>query len=194
VLFRSIQEVLRSAETASRYASSLSLKLLTFAEGGSPVKKVTSISRVLEESIGLSLSGSNIACESVLQDGLHHVEIDEGQVIQVFNNLLINAKEAMPEGGRVRVNVINIDVGENGRRLLDQGDYIRISIADDGVGIPEENLGKIFDPFFTVSSVGKGTGLGLSICYSIVKQHLGDIEVQSEEGKGTTFTIRLPRL
>lgn len=187
-------DMLRDAETASRYASSLSHRLLTFAKGGSPVKKVTSISRVLEESISLSMSGSNIACESIIQDGLHPVEIDEGQMNQVFNNLLINAKESMPGGGTVKVRAANITIGENEQPFLKKGEYIKISVEDHGIGIRLENLIKIFDPYFSTKERGadKGTGLGLSVCHSIITKHGGLITVESEVGSGTTFHVFLP--
>lgn len=187
-------DMLKDAETASRYASHLSHRLLTFAKGGSPVKKVTSISSVIEESISLSLSGSSIVCESMIPEDLHPAEIDEGQINQVFTNLLINAKEAMPGGGKIKVSAANMSVGENEQQFLEKGEYIRISVEDHGTGIQEENLNKIFDPYFSTKERGaeKGTGLGLSVCHSIVMKHGGLITVESKVGFGTTFHVFLP--
>lgn len=187
-------DMLKDAETASRYASHLSHRLLTFAKGGSPVKKVTSIRRVIEEAISLSLSGSSIVCESMIPEGLYPVEVDEGQINQVFTNLLINAKEAMPNGGKIIVSAANLTVGENEQPFLEKGDYVRISVEDHGTGIQEENLIKIFDPYFSTKERGveKGTGLGLSVCHSIITKHGGLITVESKIGYGTTFHVFLP--
>lgn len=187
-------DMLEDAETASRYASHLSHRLLTFAKGGSPVKKVTSIRRVIEEAISLSLSGSTIVCESMIPEVLYPVEVDEGQINQVFTNLLINAKEAMPYGGKIIFSAANMAIGENEQPFLEKGDYIRISVEDHGTGIREENLAKIFDPYFSTKERGaeKGTGLGLSVCHSIITKHGGLITVESKTGSGTTFHVFLP--
>lgn len=185
---------LKDAETATKYASYLSNRLLTFAKGGSPVKKVTSISGVIKEAISLALSGSNIICESDIPDGLHSVEIDQGQINQVFTNLLINAKEAMPAGGAIKVSAANLAIGDNGQCSLKNGDYVRISVEDHGTGIDDEDLIRIFDPYFSTKDRGaeKGTGLGLSVCHSIITKHEGLITVESKPGSGTTFHVFLP--
>ena len=189
-----VLRVLNDAENATKYAAGLSMRLLTFAKGGSPVRKVSLIENVLQESISLSMSGSNIACETVIGDGLPPVEIDEAQMNQVFSNLIINAKESMPDGGRIQVNAQWFTALENRQPRLKDGEYVRISITDNGAGIPEENLIKIFDPYFSTKERGaeKGTGLGLSVCHSIITKHDGLITVESQVGRGATFHVYLP--
>lgn len=189
-----LMEALNDAETAAKYASQLSQRLLTFAKGGSPVKKATSVSRLIEESLSISMSGSNILTECEVPDDLSPVEVDEGQINQVLNNLLINAKEAMPSGGRIRIRAEGVKVGESDNLFLKEGDYVRISIEDQGAGIPEENLFRIFDPYFSTKERGaeKGTGLGLSVCHSILVKHGGLISVESTVDVGTTFHVFLP--
>lgn len=187
-------DVLKDAETAAKYASRLSNRLLTFAKGGNPVKKVTSIQRIVEESKGLALCGTNIVCESSMPDELYEVEVDEGQICQVLTNLFINAKEAMPDGGKIKIMAANLNIAENEQPFLKQGEYVRISVEDTGFGIPGENLEKIFDPYFSTKHRGpeKGTGLGLSICHSIMIKHGGLITVESNPGTGSTFHLFLP--
>ena len=189
-----IFEMLNNAEEASEAAKELSFRLLVFSKGGDPVKKIASVGSVLRKAVGLSMSGSNVACDLVLPDDLYPVEIDEGQVIQVFNNILINAREAMPRGGTVTVSAKNIFISESEPLPLEAGDYVRVSLQDRGTGIPEENLSKIFDPYFSTKDMGsqKGTGLGLSISLAIVKKHGGHISVESQEGEGTTVHIFIP--
>jgi PAS domain S-box-containing protein len=182
---------LADAETASLRARDLAQHLLTFAKGGAPIKKTVSMKRLLEESIRFALRGSNVGVEFFLSDGLWPVEIDEGQITQVFHNLVINAQQAMPEGGMIQVRAENDLVSETENRLpLPPGRYIRISIRDFGIGIPKEHLPKIFDPYFTTKQ--KGSGLGLSTSYSIIKKHDGYMRVDSELGRGSTFSIYLP--
>jgi len=122
------------------------------------------------------------------------VEIDEGQICQVFTNFLINAKEAMPNGGKIRISAANLTIAENEKAFLNQGEYVRVSVEDQGTGITEENLNRIFDPYFSTKARGaeKGTGLGLSVCHSIVTKHGGLITVESRAGKGSTFHVFLP--
>jgi PAS domain S-box-containing protein len=179
------------AETASLRARDLAQQLLTFAKGGAPIKKTVSMRKLLEESIRFALRGSNVAVEFFLSDDLCPVEIDEGQITQVLHNLVINAQQAMPEGGRIQVRAENILVSEMDKRLpLPPGRYVEVSIQDFGIGIPKEHLPKIFDPYFTTKQ--KGSGLGLSTSYSIIKKHDGYMRVDSELGKGSTFSIYLP--
>ncbi|MCL4873873.1 transporter substrate-binding domain-containing protein [bacterium] len=190
----SVEDALGDAETAAKYASQLSQRLLTFAKGGSPVKKATPVSRLIEESVCISLSGSNILTECEVPDGLSPVEVDEGQINQVLNNLLINAKEAMPLGGKIRIRAEGVKAGESDNLFLNEGDYVRISVEDQGAGIPGENLLRIFDPYFSTKERGaeKGTGLGLSVCHSILMKHGGLISVDSKAGVGSTFHVFLP--
>ena len=180
---------LEEAERAALRARDVTRQLLTFSKGGAPVKKVTSIKELATESAGFALRGSNVKCEFSFPDDLWHVEADEGQLSQVFNNLIINAAHAMPEGGTIQVGCENVIVDRND---LSPGmrKFVSISIMDHGIGIPKEHLSKIFDPYFTTKQ--KGSGLGLSTAYSIVKKHGGGLSVESELGIGTTFQICLP--
>ncbi len=189
-----IHERLNKAEIASQQAQELSYRLLTFSKGGEPLRKVTLISKILKETVRFSLSGSNISFKLNLQDDLYPVEIDESQISQAINNLIINAKESMPRGGIIKVTAKNEKVTQKKGLPLTKGDYIKISIEDQGTGIPSENLSKIFDLYFTTKDITrqKGSGLGLAICHSIITKHDGRILIDSEEGVGTTVHIYLP--
>jgi PAS domain S-box-containing protein len=185
---------LEEAEKASEAAKELSFRLLTFSKGGDPFKKICAIESVLRKASGLSLSGSDVTCDIALSDDLYPVDIDEEQMTQVFSNILRNAKEAMPDGGTISISAGNVLISEDGPLPLKAGDYVRISIKDRGIGIPEEDLSRIFDPYFSTKELGsqKGSGLGLSICHSIIRKHEGDIQVESRKGTGTTFHIYIP--
>jgi len=184
------------AEKAAFRASKLTNQLLTFAKGGEPIKESQSIGEIIEEAVGFSLSGSNVDCKLEIADDVWPLEIDRGQIDQVINNLIINADQAMPEGGTITVKAENVTIdefaseGTNAYLPLDPGKYVRISVKDEGVSIPPEHIEKIYDPYFTTKE--NGTGLGLTICYSILKKHNGLIFVKSQEGYGTTFHIYLP--
>jgi len=140
-----------------------------------------------------SLSGSNIRCEFNIPDDLWHVEIDETQIGQAIYNLVMNAREAMRDGGAIRVAAENTNITHE-MPTLKEGRYVTISFKDEGIGIPKKHLKKIFDPYFSTKEMGaqKGMGLGLSICHSIIKGHGGDVDVFSAEGIGATFNIHLP--
>jgi len=185
-----IFEKLSGAEKASLRAKHLTQQLLTFSRGGAPIKKTAFISELLKDAAVFALSGSNVRCEFSIPGDLWPVEVDEGQITQVINNLIINASQAMPEGGIIKARAENIVVDAEQGLPLKEGKYMKISIEDRGIGIPEEHLQKIFDPYFT--SKQKGSGLGLATAYSIVKRHDGCIQVKSELGVGSTFHIYLP--
>ena len=185
-----ISQMLADAEKASLRAKGLTQQLLTFSKGGVPIKKTVRISAFLQESAAFALSGSNARCEYLITDDIRRVEADEGQLIQVFQNLVINADQAMPEGGVVKIRAENVRIKEDERRALKEGDYVKISVQDQGSGIPEEQLSKIFDPFFTTKE--RGRGLGLAIAFSIVNRHGGHMEVESAPGRGTAFHVYLP--
>jgi PAS domain S-box-containing protein len=186
----SIYERLLEAEKACVLAKGLTQQLLTFSRSGEPVKKIVSVGEVIRDSCVFSLSGSNVKCASSIPDDIPPVNVDAAQISQVMNNLLINADQAMPYGGMIHVKCFSITLSDGGMVPLPPGTYVKISIQDQGGGIPEEFLPKIFDPYFTTKQ--KGSGLGLATCYSIVKKHGGHIEVKSKVGVGTTFHIYLP--
>jgi PAS domain S-box-containing protein len=183
---------LEEAEKASVRAKDLTQQLLTFSKGGAPVKKTASIADVLRDSARFALRGSNVRCEFSIPDDLWPVEIDEGQISQVIHNLIINAYQAMPDGGAIRVSAENVLLGPDHdlSLTLNLGKYVSLSVEDEGHGIPQHLVSKIFDPYFTTKT--KGSGLGLATSYSILKNHDGTITVESEVGKGSTFRIYLP--
>ncbi|TAK03081.1 MAG: PAS domain S-box protein [Candidatus Manganitrophaceae bacterium] len=185
-----IYERLGQAEKASMRARDLAQQLLTFAKGGAPVKKTASMVDLLQDSADFVVRGSNVRCEFSIQENLWPVEVDEGQVGQVIHNLILNAQQSMPEGGIIQIGAENKTIEEVKGLPLKGRDYIHITIRDFGIGIPKEHLSKIFDPYFTTKQ--KGSGLGLSTSYSIIKKHDGTMTVDSELGKGSTFSIYLP--
>jgi len=186
----SAYQQLAKAEQASFRAQDLTRQLLTFSRGGAPVKKIITLPGIITEAAGLSLRGSRVLHELSIAADLWPVEADEGQMMQVFNNLLINADQAMPAGGIIRISAGNVTLGSGDVPALAAGRYVRVSVSDQGTGIPREHLGKIFDPYFTTKQ--KGSGLGLAATYSIIRKHDGHIIVASELGKGTVFHIYLP--
>ena len=184
------KERLAQAEKACLRAQTLSQQLLTFSAGGAPIKKILTISKVLRESANLILSGSNTLCEFAIPEDIWPLEGDDGQLSQVFSNLLINADQAMPDGGIIKISAENESVSENSKLPLAPGNYLKIAITDQGVGISHFYLDKIFDPYFSTKK--KGSGLGLASAYSIIKNHAGHILVESHLGVGSTFTVYLP--
>lgn len=185
-----IYERLAEAIKISELAKNLAQQLLTFAKGDEPNLQLSSLSEIIKDAANLGLMGSNVKCEFSIPDDLWNAEVDRGQISQVLSNLIINAKQAMPQGGVINVRAENVMIDEQNEFSLTAGSYLKISVIDQGFGIPEENLAKIFDPFFTTKP--NGNGLGLAISYSIIKNHHGYIGVTSKVGKGTTFFIYLP--
>jgi two-component system, cell cycle sensor histidine kinase and response regulator CckA len=185
-----IRQKLAEAEKASLRARDLTHQLLTFSRGGAPVRKASQLTGIIKDSAVFTLSGSRVICHFDIPCDLWPAEVDEGQISQVLGNLIINADQAMADGGAITIKCANIQVGSENALPLREGRYIRISISDQGVGIPEENLPRIFDPYFTTKKTGKG--LGLAMVYSIIRNHDGHIMADSTEGVGTTFTIYLP--
>ncbi|MGB6064951.1 MAG: ATP-binding protein [Desulfomonilaceae bacterium] len=181
---------LEAAATASKRAQALTYQLLTFSKGGAPIKKTASVAELLKDTVRFALRGSNIHHELSIPDSLLPVEIDEGQISQVVHNLIINALQAMPDGGTIVVQAENCVVRPEYLIPISPGNYVRIRIKDAGVGIPPGILQKIFDPYFSTKE--GGSGLGLSTAYSIIKKHDGLITVNSEVGLGSTFYIYLP--
>jgi PAS domain S-box-containing protein len=185
---------LTNAELSCNRASELSSRLITFSTGGEPIKEELSLSGLLVNVVNSLLQGSTISPEFDLPDNLYLVSIDERQMKQVVNNLVLNAKEAMPNGGKLIISGKNQYLSDRDATLLHTGKYVMLSVRDNGAGIPSENLAKIFDPYFSTKDTfsEKGLGLGLAVCYSIIKKHDGLMTVESEVGKGTTFHIYLP--
>ena len=180
----------KEIENASLRAKGLTQQLITFSKGGAPVKKTASLLNIIQESAVFALRGSNVRCECRVPDNLWPAEIDEGQISQVIHNLAMNAEQAMPAGGIIDIIAENIAIGTESVLPMKEGKYIKITFADQGIGIPKENIKRIFDPYFTTKE--EGSGLGLAATYSIIKNHDGYITVNSEEGVGTTFTAYLP--
>lgn len=186
---------LQEAEKAAEQARNLTQQLLTFAKGGAPVKKAALITDIIRETADFALHGSAVRCEYEFDDNIWPVEVDRGQINQVINNLVINAVQAMPDGGIIRITCRNHEFAQDAREQgipLQPGKYVKITIQDQGIGIPREYLDRIFDPYFTTKQ--KGSGLGLATSYSIIKKHGGYIFVESEVSVGTTFTIYLPAI
>jgi len=183
-------ESLRDAEKAADRAKNLTLQLLTFAKGGTPIQVAVLLPDVIREVAEFALHGSGVHCRFNVQEGLWPANVDKGQIGQVVQNIVINAMQAMPKGGTIDVSIRNEEIGEKNDRFLAPGRYLRLSFADHGQGIRPENLDRIFDPYFTTKK--NGVGLGLATVHSIVKKHLGHISVESELGKGTTFSLWLP--
>jgi PAS domain S-box-containing protein len=185
-----VVERLAAAEKACLRARDLTKQLLTFAKGGAPVKSTTSIASIITDTVQFALRGSDVSCTMRLSDDLWPVEVDEGQISQVLQNLVINGDQAMPEGGTIGVEAENCFVTSLMGLPLKPGNYVRVSVTDQGIGIPQDHLPKIFDPYFTTKQ--KGSGLGLATTYSIIKRHEGHIAVSSSLGKGACFTLYLP--
>jgi signal transduction histidine kinase/CheY-like chemotaxis protein len=185
--------LLGDAEKACWRARDLTVQLLTFSKGGAPIRKSTRIEEIITDSASFSLHGSNVHCEMDVPTDLWTVDVDGAQISQVIQNIVINAVQAMPEGGRIRIEARNAGhVKSADPRLVDLGDglYVRVTIGDEGEGISPATLEKIFDPYFTTKR--KGSGLGLAIAYSIVRRHGGTITVDSTLDKGSEFSLYLP--
>jgi len=187
-------ERLTDAERASMMAKDLIQQLITFSKGGELSKRVMVITPLIMEITRSTLSNTNIKGKYIMSDDLFPVEIDEGQIRQVMHIVLRNAREAMPQGGTVTISFENVRITREDYLPLTDGDYVRISLKDEGLGIKQEHIDRVFDPYFTTKDVGsrKGVGLGLAIAYSIIKKHGGHIAVESSVGGGTTFYMYLP--
>ncbi|KAB2888099.1 MAG: PAS domain S-box protein, partial [Desulfobulbaceae bacterium] len=180
------------AEKAARRAGELAHQLLTFARGGEPIKKVTSVHHLVSEAVSFVLRGSNVKGIIDIPESVHAIEADEGQMSQVFHNLIINATQAMPGGGTLTVAARNEHLAEHNSLLLASGPYIRLTFSDQGCGIEADTLKRIFDPYFTTKAAG--IGLGLASVHSIVTRHGGHIGAHSVIGEGTSFTLHLPSI
>jgi PAS domain S-box-containing protein len=187
-----IFELLSEAETASKRAQTLTKQLLTFAKGGMPVKETASFGDIIRESSLFVTHGSRSGCEFSIAEDLWPVEVDVGQISQVINNIVINANQAMPEGGLIKIKAENLIIDEGNEWQIKPGRYVRMFVKDEGIGISKKHLSKVFDPYFTTKQ--EGSGLGLSTTYSIIKKHDGHMDVESRLGIGTIFHVYLPAI
>jgi signal transduction histidine kinase/CheY-like chemotaxis protein len=179
-----------AASRATLRARDLTQQLLTFAKGGSPVRTALSLTDLVQEVADFVLRGTGVDCEFTYASDLWPAHVDKGQISQVVQNLVINAIQAMPDGGHIRIDLRNEEIAADSSRLLAPGHYLHMSIADTGSGIAPEVLPRIFDPYFTTKKTGNG--IGLATVFSIVRKHGGHITVESTVGTGTTFHLHLP--
>ena len=183
--------LLNEVESASMRAKELTRQLLTFAKGGSPVKTAATLTDIIKDSAEFVLRGSSAKCEFVFAQDTAQCEVDQGQISQVIQNLVINADQAMLDGGKILLRTENIQISADNKTLpLRPGRYVKITVADTGPGMPPEVISKIFEPYFTTKE--KGSGLGLTTSFSIVKKHDGFMTLESKVGQGTSFFIYLP--
>jgi signal transduction histidine kinase/ActR/RegA family two-component response regulator len=183
------ESVIKEGETAAHHASRLTRQLLTFSKGDAPDMSALALEPLLNDVLSFSLRGAKSRYRICVPDDVVPVFADKGQISQVIQNLALNAEQAMPDGGWITVSAENCTLMENDLPALPTGSYVRLMFTDEGTGMPASIIDKIFDPYFTTKS--KGNGLGLSIVHSIISKHKGHIEVSSQEGKGTTFTLFL---
>jgi signal transduction histidine kinase/ActR/RegA family two-component response regulator len=181
---------LERSQKAVLRAQSITQQLLAFSKKEGPVKQVLPMIHLLKDLAAFALQGSNVRCEFSIPENLSSIEADEGEIRQAIHNIILNAREAMADGGILRIRAQNVAFGPENALSLQAGDYIKVSINDNGVGIAKDCLSKIFDPLFTTKP--DRTGLGLTRTYRIIEQHEGSISVESERETGTTFTIYLP--
>lgn len=188
-----IAKYIQNIEQGATQASHLTQQLLTFARGGEPIKSKTRLEDLIRESVQLALSGLEKTAEFQMAENLWPAEIDKGQIRQVLHNLVLNADQAMPGNGEIVVSSQNVTASEvNALRALESHYFVEIRIQDFGEGIPETEIEKIFDPYYTTKE--SGSGLGLTVAYSIVRKHQGLLTVESKVGQGTTVHIYLPAM
>jgi PAS domain S-box-containing protein len=190
-LSRETASWLEEAERACLRARTLTHQLLTFSRGGDPVKRPMHIGPLVDATVRFAVSGSNVRCTVDVAPDLWAVEADEGQIEQVVHNIVLNAKQAMPRGGHVHVACSNARLGSLPDAPGAPRQLVRISVKDQGLGIPAEHLERIFDPYFTTKP--SGTGLGLAVSHAVIKNHGGLLQAESVVGTGTVFHILLPR-
>jgi signal transduction histidine kinase/ActR/RegA family two-component response regulator len=182
-------DILAQTEGACRRAASLASQLLTFGKGGAPVRRVVSAAPLIKDTVGLTAAGANVTTNVEIAEDLWSADIDAAQVSHALQNVLLNARQAMPEGGLIELRAENVHLKDGSPPLI-PGKYVRISVRDHGCGIPADILPRVFDPYFTTKTTG--TGLGLAAAHAIIAKHQGHITVQSEPGVTTTFSIYLP--
>ncbi len=185
-----IKKYLGQALIVFERAKNLTRQLLAFSRGGAPMLAPGNLGPLISESAQFALSGSNVTCQTNIADDLWPAEFDKGQIEQVVDNLVINAQQAMPTGGKIVIDAHNTRIRDGEHPLLKTGNYIKISVKDTGIGIPADIIQRTFDPFFTTKQ--KGNGLGLTTCYAIIQKHAGTIDVESVVGKGSSFHVFIP--
>lgn len=189
------ESLLAIVEQSSENARELSTHLLTFAKGGDAFMKPVHLEPLITECITEELrTAPEIKAVTNLQGGLPQVLLDEDQMRKLLAHLIMNAREAMPNGGTLEISTASVSLAKENKLRLPPGEYVYISISDTGTGIPADNMPRIFDPYFSTKQKGcqKGMGLGLALCYSITKHHKGHIYAESEPGAGTSIHIYLP--
>ncbi len=185
-----LAQLLKNTENAAHRAQELTRQLLTFSKGGAPVKETASVIDIVKEVVSFTLSGSNTKWVLETEETISPVDVDTGQFSQVLENLIINSDQSMPDGGVITIRIHNYTRDEQSPEPLAGGRYVKIDIHDQGVGIAEKYLPRIFDPYFTTKK--RGSGLGLATAYSTIRRHKGLLTVDSEPGQGTTMSIYLP--
>lgn len=187
-----IAQRLEEMETAALRAKALTEQLLTFSKGGDPIKKPMHLMNVVKDSALFALRGSNVRCDFSFQNELFPSKVDEGQLSQVTHNLILNAIQAMPDGGLIHLRGENIHLFPHNELSLEEGDYVKLIFQDEGVGIKKQHITQVFDPYFTTKQ--KGSGLGLAVAYAVIEKHNGRITIDSELGVGTTCSVYLPAI
>jgi PAS domain S-box-containing protein len=185
-----LDERMAEMERVVLRATALTRQLLTFAKGGAPIRRMTHLGPMIKDTVEFTCRGSPVRCSCRIPDDLWITEVDHNQISQVINNIVLNAVQAMPNGGTLGVTAENREYDGGEAVPLPAGRYVKITLTDDGPGIPAEQVSRIFDPFFTTKTAG--SGLGLSTSFSIIRQHNGLLLVASTPGEGTTFTILIP--
>jgi nitrogen-specific signal transduction histidine kinase len=188
-------ERLKQIEQQVQSGADLTRQLLGFARGGKYESKAADMNEIIDRTLSIfARTKKEIAVQKSLDDALWAVDVDQGQMEQTLMNLYVNAWQAMPGGGDLSLETLNVLLDDNQAMscAINPGRYVKITIADTGLGMDAKTRERIFDPFFTTKGMGRGTGLGLAMVYGIVKGHGGGIDVTSEPGRGTTFEIYLP--
>ena len=183
-----VQAILDETASACKRAAFLSSQLLTFSKGGAPVRRLVSLAQLVMDAIPLARAGGQTSFDVCISENLRSAEVDPGQIGQVLHNILLNARQAMPEGGTIKVRAENVDL----KTAAGIDSRVRISVRDHGCGIPDDVLPHIFDPYFTTKP--GGSGLGLATAYAIIAKHGGNLSVQTKPGDGTVFIVDLPAL
>ncbi|MDH5675564.1 MAG: PAS domain S-box protein [Myxococcales bacterium] len=194
-----LNEYLTEIQQASHTAASLTEQLLAFSRKQIIAPRVLDLNETLAkmEPMLARIIGEDVQLEVILSEDLGHVRMDPGQAEQVILNLAVNARDAMPDGGKLTLEATNVSLDEaySARHVgVQPGRYVVLAVSDDGGGMSEEVRKQIFEPFFTTKEAGKGTGLGLAMVYGAVRQNGGNVEVYSEVGRGTTFKLYWPRV